>query len=330
MPIEVKQEGNQIIVKFLPPSKVMVAGSVRADTVDFSIQVPENTSVQTSLGFGDITLTGMTGEANLDTQFGNVTASGLEGGLQAKTNSGDVRAQRIQAGQQDIKLVSQFGDLNLEQANANNVDVQTNSGKVMLNNVEATGYAKLGSKFGDIQFTTGRAASLGTDTDSGVITLKEIVLEGALTAHSQFGDIDVEQVTATSYTLTGNNGDLSLNGAQGAVQAHTEFGKITVREAKNVTLDLQSNSGSIEFSGSLGDGPHIVKTEFGDVRMALPKDSALNFDIKTEFGKLKSDFQVTISGEINEKHWVGTLNNGGASLQIQVNSGNITLEMIDQ
>jgi DUF4097 and DUF4098 domain-containing protein YvlB len=330
MPIEVKQEGNKITVNYLPPLQGTVIGSSRTNTVDFSIQVPENTSVQATVKFGEVTLTDVSGEANLDTQFGGVTVSGLKGGLQANANNGDVRAQRIQAGQQDIKLESNFGDLNLEQASAANVDAQTSNGKVTFNDVEASGYAKLSSQFGDIQFMKGRAASLDAGNDNGTVILEEIVLEGALTAHSRFGDVTVRQVTATGYTLTSGNGDISLSGAQGAVKANTEFGRITIREAQNVTLDLEAKSGGIDFRGSLGDGPHILKSEFGDVRMALPKDSALNFDIKTEFGKLKSDFQVTISGEVDEKHWVGTINNGGASLQIQVNNGNITLEMISQ
>jgi hypothetical protein len=37
-----------------------------------------------------------------------------------------------------------------------------------------------------------------------------------------------------------------------------------------------------------------------------------------------------MSGDLDQKHWVGMINGGGASLTIEVNSGNITLEILSQ
>jgi DUF4097 and DUF4098 domain-containing protein YvlB len=330
MPVEVRQEGSQIIVRYVPPAQVLVVGSMRADTVDFTITVPQDSSVKATLNSGNISLVGIAGQAELDSQFGDITVEDVQGGLNIKTNSGDASAQRVQAGQSPIHLESQFGDLRLEQASASEISLKANSGKIGLKTVTASGAVTLDSQFGDVEFTEGRAASLNATSNSGKLTLSGITLEGDLVADSQFGDIDVENVLAASYTLTANSGDISLQPAQGSIKAKTEFGRISIGEAKDVQLDLEANSGGIDFSGSLGAGPHTLKSKFGDVRLALPKDIALTFDLKTEFGKLKSAFQVTMSGEINEKHWVGTINGGGINLTIDVGSGNITLEFLSQ
>ena len=330
MPIEVRQDGDKIVVRYKPPTQMLVVGDMRADSVDFTISVPQDASAEVTLSSGDILLTGVTGSADLENQFGNITVEDLEGGLTLKTNSGDARAVRIQAGQSPVKMESQFGDLRLEQASASQVTLSGNSGQIDLKAVQASGDITIDNQFGDIRFEEGGAAALNVKSNSGKLTLSGIKLEGALTADSQFGDIDIEKVLAASYDLSANSGDISMQQAQGKVKAFTQFGGITIREAQQVQLDLEANSGGIEFSGSLGDGPHVLKTQFGDVRMALPKDAALDFDLKTEFGRLKSAFPVTISGEIDEKHWVGVINGGGASLTVEVNSGNITLEVISQ
>lgn len=330
MPIEVTQQGSQVIVRYKPPEKVLVIGETRMDTVDFTIQVPEDTRVDAATVSGEVALSGVTGEAVLHSEFGNVSASNLQGALRITTNSGDVRAERVRAGEAQISLQTQFGDIDLKQAAAGAVQAHTNSGKIRLANVEASQAVTLETQFGDVEFEEGRGADLTASSNSGKVTLEAIALQGALSAKSEFGDIEVQQVEATSYDLETNSGDIRLRGAQASIKAVTQFGRITISEATEANLNLRTNSGSIEFSGSLGDGPHTLNAEFGDVHLRLPQGVQLDFDLKSEFGRIKSDFPVTLSGEIQEKHWVGVINGGGASLQIKVNSGNITLEEISQ
>ena len=117
--------------------------------------------------------------------------------------------------------------------------------------------------------------------------------------------------------------------AHGNVKAHSEFGDIEVTNGKQVILDLQTNSGSVEYSGSLGSGPHMLKTEFGNIDLSIPDDASLSVNLETEFGKVKSDFDITLSGEFSEKRLSGTLNGGGASLTASTNSGNITISNLN-
>ncbi|MEW5869697.1 MAG: DUF4097 family beta strand repeat-containing protein [Chloroflexota bacterium] len=330
MPIEVTQQGKQVTVRYKPPEKVLVVGETHMDTVDFTIQVPETATVNASTVSGDIALSGVTGDARLNSEFGDASASNLEGQLQIITNSGDIRAERVRAGEAEIDLHTQFGDIELEQATAGAVQARTNSGKISLADVEADQSVTLDTQFGDVKFENGRGADLTASSNSGKVTLGSLTLQGALSAKSEFGDIDVQLVEAASYDLDTNSGDILLRGAQASIKAATQFGRITIRAAKDANLDLRTNSGSIEFSGSLGEGPHTLKAEFGDVTMQLPLGVQLDFDLKSEFGRIKSDFPITIEGEVEARHWVGTINGGGASLKIEVNSGNISLEEVGQ
>jgi len=85
--------------------------------VAFTITVPEETSVEIDTNSGDITLTGIEGEANLTTRFGSVEISDVQGGpLTVNTGSGRIQASNIQTGSLDITLETDFGELNLENA----------------------------------------------------------------------------------------------------------------------------------------------------------------------------------------------------------------------
>ena len=104
----------------------------------------------------------------------------------------------------------------------------------------------------------------------------------------------------------------------------------TITQAENATLDLNTQSGSIEFEGSLGEGPHSIHSDFGQISLSLPIDSALNVDLETEFGNINSDIPVTVvlNGEVDQSHHVGTINGGGPELKVSTQSGNITIKAL--
>jgi DUF4097 and DUF4098 domain-containing protein YvlB len=153
-------------------------------------------------------------------------------------------------------------------------------------------------------------------------------MSGALTAKSEFGEISLEQVKATSYDLQTNSGSITVDGASGKVKAHSGFGSVIVKNADSATLDLNTQSGSVEFTGSLGDGPHTVSTDFGEIKLTLPADSALDVDLKTDFGNITSDIPITVilSGDTEKSHQTGTMNDGGAQLNVETQSGNISIQ----
>jgi DUF4097 and DUF4098 domain-containing protein YvlB len=167
------------------------------------------------------------------------------------------------------------------------------------------------------------------ETNSGGIVLTDLFFDNPLISRTEFGDIALMNVDAPSYDLESNSGKVSLDGASGNVKAHSEFGDIDVTNGESVTLDLQTNSGAVEYSGSLGTGPHILKTEFGNIHLTIPEDTSLSVELETEFGKVKSDLTIALSGGFSEDRLVGTINGGGELLTAGTNSGNITISMLN-
>jgi DUF4097 and DUF4098 domain-containing protein YvlB len=288
--VDITQDGNTITVRAEHAVEIGIAAQTRSDTVDFTITVPAETAVNAQTEFGDVKLSGTTGDADLKTSFGAIGVEDVNGALTAETSGGEITAKRVGAEEQVLSLKTDFGKVVLEDAIAGVVSLESGSGGVELTRVE---------------------------------------VGGPVTVQTDFGAVTLEQVAAERYDLGTGSGKITVHGAQGTVKAHTDFGDVEVTEATRADLDLSSSSGSLSFSGSLGDGPHTLRTDFGNVQMALPEDAALTFDLTTNFGKITSAFPITTTGEWEQDHLTGTINGGGASLTAETSSGDISLEILN-
>ena len=169
---------------------------------------------------------------------------------------------------------------------------------------------------------------LSLNTGSGEVTLTQLIVQKGLSASSDYGNIVLSQVLAAIYDVSTSSGEVNLDGAMGSVKIHSDYGDVVVSHAQEAALDLSTSSGAIQFSGSLADTPQLFKTDYGDVRLVLPEESALTLDLRTDDGQITSDLPVTVQGRADESSWQGLLNGGGATLKASTASGNISLETL--
>ncbi len=321
---QIQQAGNVITLTY----QVDRLQTNEVDTIDFTITVPSKATIDVKAGFGDVSVSDINGDVHIANNFGQVKAQNIEGGLDVETKSGQVEASAINAGDANIKLSSGFGTVSLERASGKDITLNSNSGVLKIKDVRTSDNVEMSTDFGDISLSIGLANSLDVETKSGKVMLGKVTLQDTLTAKSDFGEISVEQVQAASYDLQTNSGSITVDGASGKVKAHSGFGSVTVKNADSVTLDLSTQSGNVDFAGSLGTGPHTVHSDFGEISLAIPADSALNVDLMTKFGTIKSEIPITVilSGELQKDHQTGTMNKGGDQLTVDTNSGNISIE----
>lgn len=255
-------------------------------TVNFIVTVPENTSVEVRANSGDIDVSQVNGIVDLSSDFGTTTLENIKGAVAVDSKSGSIRASQVESGKEDIVLTTDFGEVVLEKTSGQNLNI---------------------------------------DSQSGSLKLQDVRLTADLVVSTDFGDITLDQVTANSHDLDSNSGSITLDGVNGHLKAYTDFGSIIISNATSVTLDLLTKSGSIDFAGSLSEGPHSLHSDFGGITLTLPADSAFNVDLSTDFGQISSDIPVTITGNIDEQHQVGTINGGGGELKIEAKSGNVSI-----
>jgi DUF4097 and DUF4098 domain-containing protein YvlB len=306
--VNVTQNADTVRVQVVEPPAMVVFGSSRSSTVDLTIAVPVTTAVTTRAGFGAVTLSGTTGNTNLQTNRGDVCMTDVSGHL---------------------KLYTDYGDITIERATASDVEAHAGRGTMSLTDVKADGAVTLGSDYGAIRFKDGRADSLTAITNWGEVALAGLTARGTLTARSDYGAVTVDQVQATSFDLYTGLGDIGVDGASGTLKAQTDAGSVDVKNGDKVNLDLRTNRGEIAFTGSLGDGPHTLQADSGNVRLRLSPNTALTFELQTDRGQIKSDFPVTVSGELSQTYWRGTINGGGALLTASTDNGDILLSILN-
>ena len=195
--------------------------------------------------------------------------------------------------------------------------------------MRATGDISTNTDFGDTTFENGSGDSLSIETNSGRVSLVKIRISNEIKVQDDFGEIELDKATASSYDLHTNSGSITVDGAKGKLKAHTDFGGINVTNAQSVTLDLKTSSGTVQFNGSLGDGPHMVNSDFGEIDLTLPMDAKLDVDLSTDFGNIKSDIPITVtlngSSGSDGDQIVGSINGGGDEFTAQTSSGSVTI-----
>ncbi len=326
----VKTEGNALIVTFEQNPRQEVKNKL--DTIDFVITVPREMQTTVKVKFGKIDLKGTEGDADLESAFGDITVENVKGALTVTTESGGVLTKSISAGTENISLRSGFGNLTLEKMSSGDLHVESESGTIELDDVRASDEMELFTKFGSVRFEKGSADKLTVTTESGKVELTTLQISETLKVIDKFGNISLKQVDSKSYDLDTDSGAIEVDGVSHTLKAHSGFGSITIKNGENATIDLDTESGTVIYEGTLGEGPHKLNSNFGEIKLVIPADAALNVDLQTKFGKIKSvlPITITVTDNVESDHFVGTINGGGSVITATTESGSISLEVLSE
>lgn len=299
---------------------------MRTAVVDFTVEVPGSTPVTVRALAGEVTLAGVQAPADLKSDFGNLTATGIRGKLTVESVNGRISLRDIDAGEDDVVVKSSFGSLSIETIRAGGLRLTTTNGAIRLVDAAVEKAVSLISDFGNITWSGGEGGELQAQTKNGRVELSSIEITGDADLSSDFGDISLSEARANNFDIKTKNGKISVVRSAGSVDAHSDFGEINVSVLEPAVVNLSTESGGITFAGSLGDGENRLETRFGSVTLRLPQGSTFSFDLRTSFGKITSDFELTVSGSPSEKQLKGTVGKGGPFLYASTENGNITLE----
>ncbi|MGB7875778.1 MAG: DUF4097 family beta strand repeat-containing protein [Anaerolineales bacterium] len=324
---DISQDGNTITLTY----ELDRIKTNHVDTVDFTITVPIETSVDVETSLGEVSVSGINGDTTITNDFGNINVENIAGALSANSNSGRLKVNAVKAGSRDINIHSGFGQVTVEQLSGKNITITSSSGTIELNNIRATGDLLTSSDFGNVTYENGSSASLDVGTKSGKVSITKVNVRGQLKIQNDFGEIELVQAMAGSYDMHTNSGSIDVDGAQNSLKAHTDFGSITIKNAESTTLDLDTQSGTIEYRGSLGPGPHMVISDFGQIDLYIPTDTNLKMSLETDFGNISSEIPITVilEGNLEKNKQEGSINGGGDLLTVRTKSGDINIAAIE-
>jgi hypothetical protein len=202
------------------------------------------------------------------------------------------------------------------------------------------------SSSGDIHVAEVQGASVRVRTNYGDIELRQ--LQGSrIEAHTSSGGIEARGLRAESVRLDSDYGDIAVSGLQGDLESKTSSGAVSIREASGACLahsdygdvaaegvfrglSLSSSSGSV--SGKAGAGSQLgegweLRSDYGEVRLALPEGLSFELDASTDYGEVRARLPGLLGGARGDesKHLHGAVGKGGPRLRLHSSSGDVEI-----
>ncbi|GJM61851.1 hypothetical protein PEDI_24030 [Persicobacter diffluens] len=132
----------------------------------------------------------------------------------------------------------------------------------------------------------------------------------------------------TTYTLKGLQGDLEINAKAASLKLEEISGPVV---AKTVSGDIYCAFRDMK------DKANLLHCTTGSLEVLMPEQSAVNLKIRSFNGEVYTDFQIDtevkeagVSAFFNLYNFRGTINGGGATLDLQSMESDIYLRKVKQ
>lgn len=167
---------------------------------------------------------------------------------------------------------------------------------------------------------SGLSGSQKIKTGGGNLTLLDI--QGELQAYTTGGDISMKSLKGAIQTQT-NGGNIDLDDCEGEMRLITKAGNIKGDKIAGSFL-AKTYSGDIRTNFlTMGDGVKLEAIR-GDIRAVVPENSHLDLVLK---GSDVDLYNVpSFRGERESNRVVGRINEGGTTINMITNTGDVVLE----
>ena len=174
----------------------------------------------------------------------------------------------------------------------------------------------------DYEVTLPRSSSIEASTGSGDVELQDVGVR--FKGSSGSGSVRARNVRGPANLDTGS-GDIELTvDAPGDVRAQTGSGSIRLN-GLNGGLKAGTGSGDIEVNGT-PTSDWKLDTGSGSVRLTVGSGTRFNLDANTGSGTIRTQQPISMQGDINRHHVIGTVNGGGPTLRISTGSGDVEIK----
>jgi DUF4097 and DUF4098 domain-containing protein YvlB len=266
---------------------------------DLEIQVPKSAAVFARNAFGQIRITGVTGDVTATDQNGPVELRDLGGKVHAQTSFASLTLD----GSGPAWLKSQNGSLDARNIRGS-LEAETSFDTLSARNVD--GPARLRNQNGRIEAVQVRGAA---DIRTSFATLEAEGIDGRATLVNQNGRVSLKDVkgnadVTTSFdelsannisgdlTLENQNGRVRVSHVSGSVHAKTSFADMDI-EASGRNFTCRNQNGSIRLRVLSPDVAVVdAETSFSSLDVYLPAGMKPAVEARTSFGDIESDFPV--------------------------------------
>jgi DUF4097 and DUF4098 domain-containing protein YvlB len=263
---------------------------------------------------GAVSVAGVNGNVDLTNRFGLVKANAIRGTTAVSSSNGQVDVNDAAS----ATVTNSFGPVTAGSIGGD-VTVRNSNGNVTVRGVK--GKATLTGSFGTIVARDVAGATI--QNANGPVTVNDV--RGAAEIRTTFGLVTVETVGG-GLVVHNANGGVRATAVRGAADVRTTFGPVVLRGIDG-KVDVRNQNGAIDVATSAKPGTcHdvVLTTSFSPIQVHLP-DAGYAVTARTSFGRIRSDFPLTVTGTIGEGSLSGTIGSGGCALQLNNSNGDIQI-----
>jgi hypothetical protein len=117
-----------------------------------------------------------------------------------------------------------------------------------------------------------------------------------------------------------------MNGVGGEAYAKTTFNHVTIEDvAGPITVDGQNVSVTAEPRKAARCQPITLSSTFGAMRVTLPAGVGYNIAARTTFGRVRSDHELTVTGDVSGTSLTGKIAGGGCEVKLTNQNGAVDI-----
>ena len=267
-------------------------------------------------GNGAVTVTDAAGVVDIGNRFGNTRVTNAGRALTIRGNNCNVEVTTVGGAAQ---VTNTFGRVVVNDVKGD-VTVDNGNGSVEADGV--TGIATIRNTFNPV-----RASRVGKGlvVHSNNANITGDTIGGPATVETTFGRVDLRGVKGVARVTAGNSG-IRLTAMDSEVYAKTTFAGTTISDAAGpVTVESQNGSVTVDMRGGARCQPVSLGTTFGPIRVTIPSGAGYNLTARTTFGRIHSQHEIQVSGELSPQAITGRIGAGGCELRLTGQNGNIEL-----
>ena len=275
-------------------------------------------AVNITNGNGSVDVGESGGAGDIKNSFGHVVVRDLRGDLIVSNTNGAVEATNIGG---TAALKTSFGELTFSNIGGP-LSIRNNNGRI--SGAKVRGSVTVINSFGAVQMSDIQR-DVRVESGNGAVSIDKA--GGAADIKTSFGTVQASNIGGM-LTVVEANGSVKASNVHGA-QIKTSFGA-AILEGVAGPIHVQNQNGSVEVTSTSQGScqPVAIRTSFAAIRVRLQADASYRVSSRTSFGKIRSEFPLTVLGSVSNDELNGTIGKGQCEMNLTDNNG--TIEILKQ
>jgi len=218
----------------------------------------------------------------------------------------------------NVEIDNKFGDIDVSGILLK-ASITNSHGEIIVDNIGQDLYIE--NSFGDVEISNVKAY---TKVKNSHGEIKAFHVGGDLVVENKMGDIELEGISG-NVDVVDEHGSIRIKNVGKKVKAQNQFGDIKISGVGS-SVELTGQNGEIVLENKdLIKNDVNISNKFGKIALKLAAEQQGSFDIKTEFGSIKSDFDIIVNEDLNKQRAKNTIGNGDISIKVENRNGDINI-----